>query len=208
MPLKTRPLLSVVCAGIVLAACSPPTMPRPPEPPVAPTPPVSPVPSGNSGTVVVGTIDDPQALQTFLRLQAIEERGSPPPAVAARTVDGGPAHPRITLVYLATGDWCGSGGCTLLVLEPGPDGLKPLSRSTISRPPIRVLKTRTNGMPDLSVQVRGDSYPGDGPKFVALPFDGRTYALNPTVPPARLLQGPVDGEIAISEDDVARARAR
>lgn len=105
-------------------------------------------------------------------------------------------------------DWCGSGGCILLVLEPDGDRLIELSRSTISHPPVRVLNTRTNGMPDLSVGVRADYYPGDGPKFVALPFDGETYALNPTSPPARLLSGQIEGEVAISEEDVAKAFRR
>lgn len=157
---------------------------------------------------MIGVVDDPPALGAFLRTYAAETRTSPPNAVVARTVEGGPAHPRITLVYMAGAHWCGSGGCTLLVLEPEGEGLRELGRTTISHPPVRVLNTRTNGMPELSVRVRGDYYPGDGPKLVALPFDGETYALNPTAPPARLLQEPVDGEIVISEADVHKAFRR
>lgn len=102
-------------------------------------------------------------------------------------------------------DWCGSGGCTLLIIEPLASGLSELGRVTISYPPIRVLETRSHGMPDLSVRVRADYYPGDGPKFVVLPFDGQTYALNPTMPPARLLPSPVGGEVVISEQNVQTA---
>ncbi|WP_420470732.1 hypothetical protein [Brevundimonas sp. FT23042] len=157
---------------------------------------------------MIGTVDDPAALRAFLMAEATSSGAAPPAAVVARTIDGGPAHPRITLVYMTDPNWCGSGGCTLLVLEAGRNGMTQLSQTTISHPPVRVLNTRTNGMPDLSVRVRADYYPGDGAKFVALPFDGQAYARNPTVPPARLLNEPVDGEVVISETDVARAFGR
>jgi len=187
----------ILLFSMVLSSCSPPGS--------TPAPLQAPAPAPAPAMMVIGRVDDPQAVRAFLLSDAIASSAPPPAAVVARTVDGGPAHPRITLVYMADADWCGSGGCALLVLESGRDGLKQLSRSTLSYPPVRVLKSRSNGMPDLSVRVRGDYYPGNGPKFVALPFDGQAYALNPTVPPARLLSVPVEGEIAITEADVATA---
>lgn len=153
-------------------------------------------------------VDDREALEAFLQTEAARTRSSPPKAVVARTVDGGPTHPRVTLVFMADPSWCGSGGCTLFILVPAGDGLAELSSATLVHPPVLVLDTRTNGMPDISVRVRSDSYPGDGAKFVALPFDGRTYASNPTLPPAHLLPRLPDGEIAISEDEVAIAFGR
>jgi len=199
----------VVLASVSLFACSReavPEPPAPPEPPAAPAPPQTAAPE--NAPRLIGTVDDPQGLRAFLLADAIASRAAPPAAVVARTIEGGPDHPRITVVYMADPIWCGSGGCALLVLEPGRDGLTQLSRTTLSHPPVRALKTRTNGMPDLSVRVRADYYPGDGPKFVALPFNGRAYALNPTVPPARLLREPIDGEVVISEADVATAFRR
>ena len=157
---------------------------------------------------MIGVVDDPQALDAFLRIDAAQTRSSPPRAVVARTVEGGPAHPRITLVFMADSRWCGSGGCTLFMLVPAAAGLAELSHATLVHPPVAVLDTRTNDMPDISVRVRGDYYPGDGEKFVVLPFNGQTYASNPTMPPAHLLRGPADGEIAISEGEVAIAFRR
>ena len=188
--------------GFALAACSPqaPPAPLPPLPP--------PDASPTRETIRIGVVDNPQALEAFLQAEAARTRSSPPRAVVARTVDGGPTHPRVTLVLMADPGWCGSGGCTLFILVPAGDGLAELSSATLVHPPVLVLDTRTNGMPDISVRVRSDSYPGDGAKFVALPFDGRTYASNPTMPPAYLLPRLPDGEIAISEDEVAIAFGR
>lgn len=194
---------SILPAAFILVGCSPQGLAAPPTPPAAPSDHASPEP-----TTVIGVVDDPQALDAFLRTKAAETRSSPPNAVVARTVGGGPAHPRMTLVYMADSGWCGSGGCTMFILVPGGAGLAELSSATLVHPPVLVLDTRTNGMPDIAVGVRGDYYPGDGAKFVALPFDGGAYASNPTMPPARLLRGPSDGEIAVSEEEVAIAFGR
>ncbi|NJC39925.1 hypothetical protein GGQ87_000183 [Brevundimonas alba] len=206
---RSIPFLPIVCAGAILAACSPQATHTPPAPRVTPAALARPTApqdfAPTDGAFILGEVDDRQALAAFLRVYAAEARAPQLKAVVARTVDGGPAHPRITLVYLADSGWCGSGGCNLLVLEPDSEGLKQLSRTTVSHAPVRVLTTRTNGMPDLSVRVRGDYYPGEGPKFVVLPFDGDSYAMNPTIPPAQLLRGPIDGEIAITEEQVATA---
>lgn len=154
---------------------------------------------------MIGPVDDLQALEAFLRFNAAETRSPPPKAVVARSVDGGHDHRRMTLVYMADPGWCGTGGCTLFILVPGSSGLTELGSATLVHPPVVILDARSKGMPDISVRVRGDDYPGDGKKFVVLPFDGQTYASNPTMPPARLLRGPVDGEIAISEEEATIA---
>lgn len=157
---------------------------------------------------MIGVVDDPQALVAFLQTNAAGTRMSPPKAVVARSVDGGPDHPRMTLVFMADPRWCGSGGCTMFVLEPQASGLNELARATLVHPPVLILDTRTQGMPDIAVGVRSDYYPGDGQKLVVLPFDGQTYASNPTVPPAYLLRTPADGEIAVSDGEVALAFGR
>lgn len=203
MPLMNR-IRCALIASAALGACSPDSGP---QAPVSPVPPPTPPEAPASATELIGMVDDPQALRTFLLMKA--SRGSPPPSVVAQTVDGGPAHPRITLVYMSAPDWCGSGGCTLFILGPGGAGLAELGAITLVHAPVLVLDTRTNGMPDISVRVRSDSYPGPGEKFVVLPFDGHAYASNPTMPPARLLpRSMADGEIAISEGQVAIALHR
>jgi hypothetical protein len=159
-------------------------------------------------TEIIGTVDDPGAVQSFLEKLAVSVDDKTPRAVVARTVDGGLAYPRITLIYMTQGGWCGSGGCTLFILRPDGADLVELGRVSVTNPPVRVLTTRSHGMPDISVQVRSDYYPGPGPKFVALSFDGETYASNPTTPSTRLLDGEPEEEVVISERDVYDAFRR
>jgi hypothetical protein len=61
-----------------------------------------------------------------------------------------------------------------------------------------VLKSSTNGWRDLAVRVRGG---GVLPGYLALlPFDGATYAGNPTVPPARPLPIEAAYEVVIEAE--------
>ena len=156
--------------------------------------------SETAAPVVAGTADPDEAVAAFL-VDEMSAGDSPSPTMfVARTVDGGPDHPRITLAYLTNPGSCGSGGCTLRVLEARPEGPVELGRTTITRPPIRVLASRTNGMPDLGVLVCGGGII-DCHEAV-LPFDGRRYASNPTMPPAYRPPTPRDGEVVISDEMV------
>ena len=166
---------------------------------VDPTPPPQPtaVTSARPPARVEG-VDEAVVLSALLR-HYVGDSGAPlPTAVVARTVNGGGAHFPITLAYLTDRDACGSGGCTLLVGAPNSDRTVLLGRVTVTRPPIRVLTTRTNGMPDLAVTVCGggiiECYEA------VLPFDGSRYPSNPTMPPARKLESATDGEVIISEE--------
>jgi hypothetical protein len=99
------------------------------------------------------------------------------------------------VVYLTGRSWCGSGGCTTLILAPKGSSYRVVTRITISRPPIRVLATRSNGWHDISVQVQGG---GIQPGYeVQLPFDGKTYPRNPSTPRARRLTEKVSGEVLV-----------
>ena len=81
-------------------------------------------------------------------------------------------------IVLAEGsDWCGSGGCTLLIFKGTPRGYAFVSRSTITAPPIRVLPSTHGGWSDLIVHSNGT---GD----VVLRFDGARYPHNPSLEPA------------------------
>ncbi|OGN43274.1 MAG: hypothetical protein A2623_10010 [Caulobacterales bacterium RIFCSPHIGHO2_01_FULL_70_19] len=149
---------------------------------------------------VARTAGPDEAVMAFLADEMAGRGSTAPTMFVARTVDGGQAHPRITVAYLGDPDWCGSGGCTLLVVEAKREGPVLLGRTTITRPPIRVLTSRTNGMPDLGVLVCGGGIV-DCHEAV-LPFDGRRYASNPTMPPAWRPPTPPDGEVVISEEMV------
>ena len=91
------------------------------------------------------------------------------------------------VVYIQGKGWCGSGGCTLLVLEPRGETFRVIGHMTITRPPIRILARTTNGWHDIGVHVAGG---GIHPGYDAgVPFDGEQYAPNPTFPPARNVTG-------------------
>lgn len=105
---------------------------------------------------------------------------------------------RQAIVYFTDQFSCGSGGCSMLVLESQGSSYRVVTSITIVRLPIRVLKTETNGWYDIAVIVAGG---GIQVGYEAeLAFDGKSYPRNPTVPPARRLVEKVPGEIAISED--------
>jgi hypothetical protein len=91
------------------------------------------------------------------------------------------------VVYATNPERCGSGGCTMFVVASTDRGFEVVSRTTITRPPILVLETATNGWRDLAVSVAGGGSPA---YFARLPFDGSGYARNPTVPPASPVEYP------------------
>jgi hypothetical protein len=90
------------------------------------------------------------------------------------------------IVYVTDQEWCGSGGCTTLILAPEGSWFRVITKITITHPPIRILPIKTNGWFDISVWVQGE---GIQPGYEAeLCFDGETYPTNPSVPPAKRLK--------------------
>jgi hypothetical protein len=84
------------------------------------------------------------------------------------------------IIYVNDRQFCGTGGCLLLVLRRDGPSFRVVGRTTITWPPIRVLNQRTNGWQDITVQVHGG---GKTLGYEAvLKFDGRRY---PSIPPAR-----------------------
>tara|TARA_B100000809_G_scaffold263989_1_gene318600 strand:+ start:1966 stop:2418 length:453 start_codon:yes stop_codon:yes gene_type:complete len=78
------------------------------------------------------------------------------------------------LVYLEGAQWCGSGGCTLMVFESLGDSYKFISKSTVTRTPISVAATTSNGWKDFIVWSRGTG-------FVLMRYDGNKYPHNPSL---------------------------
>lgn len=101
------------------------------------------------------------------------------------------------IVYLL--GWCGSGGCSTLILEPQGSSFKVITHITIAKLPIRVLATTSHGWHDLTVLVQGggivEGYNAE------LKFNGKKYPSNPFVFPARPLRRDVKGTILISSDE-------
>ena len=121
---------------------------------------------------------------------------------------GGDRRPEALIYAMADVDGdgqanlCGSGGCNLYVLTPVPTGYRRVGRTTLTRPPIRILATRTHGWRDLSVRVAGG---GIGRGYHArLRFDGRSYPSNPTVPPTSPWTGRA-GRTVIADEPASAA---
>jgi hypothetical protein len=98
------------------------------------------------------------------------------------------------IVLMEGRDWCGSGGCTLLVLNRSRGDWKLISKMTITNTPIRVIQRSKNGWSSLGVMVRGG---GIMPGYEAvLDFDGKKYPSNPSIVP-RSTGKPQDGTVII-----------
>jgi hypothetical protein len=85
------------------------------------------------------------------------------------------------LVYLSGNRYCGSGGCTALLLEPDGAAFRIATKLTITRLPIRVLESRTNGWRDITVLVAGGGTSGHR---VILKYNGHSYPGDPSMAPA------------------------
>ena len=115
----------------------------------------------------------------------------------------GDGHPE-TIVYILSPGLCGSGGCTMLILALENSQYKVLAETSITRLPIRLLFTKTNGWNDVGVFVAGGGiHRGYEAK---LAFDGKEYPGNPTVPPARKLPSGAPGTILIAADTESHAK--
>jgi hypothetical protein len=101
------------------------------------------------------------------------------------------------LVYLRSRSNCGSGGCAFYVLATRGERWERVSGHTITNLPVRILATRHRGWRDISVRTRIDARTS---YHAALPFDGRTYPLNPSMPPARRLRPDQKGIVVIEMD--------
>lgn len=79
------------------------------------------------------------------------------------------------VVLLNGSEWCGSGGCTLLVFEGLSNGsFQPHSKMTVTSTPVYALSTQTQGWHDLSVYTRGLGQ-------VILKYNGKSYPSNPSL---------------------------
>ena len=85
----------------------------------------------------------------------------------------------------------------MLVLTPQNTSYREVSRTSITKLPIRVLDSTSHGWRSLSVTVQGGGI--EEPYEAELRFDGTTYPTNPTVLPARPLEGEATGEILIAQ---------
>lgn len=176
--------LALALAPLALVACSPAE-----EPAAAATPVEAEAPEAPE-TPAAGP-DDPalnSAIDTFLGENAATTR------TVVRVV--GEGEGRIALVYLVDMNWCGSGGCNLLILRPVGGSWDEVGNVSRVSNPVRVLTTSTNGLPDIGVTVSGGGGP---PAYEAkLSFDGAAYPRFPSDTP---LVG-AEGEVVMTDADI------
>ena len=99
------------------------------------------------------------------------------------------------IVHLITPYFCGTGGCNTLVLTQAGPMWRKVGDISVSRTPVTVLDTASNGWKDITVAVSG----GGGASGTALlKFDGEAYPSNPTVAPAEMTDA--TGTIVIAEE--------
>ena len=115
------------------------------------------------------------ALSTFLASRQIAEVPNYRAARADLDADGVDD----LLMLLDDPNWCGDGGCSLLVFHGDADaGYRLVTETTVTHAPIAVGAQRHNGWHDLLVGVGGD---GTQAGTVALQFNGEGYPRNPTL---------------------------
>ncbi|MGV3580496.1 hypothetical protein [Brevundimonas sp.] len=177
--------LALIFAPFALAGCSPAEAPASaPATPSAPTAPVAPTaPAAQTNDPTLGT-----AIATVLGENAASTR------IAMKIV--GEGEGRIALVYLVGMNWCGTGGCNLVILRPGPTGWEQIGNVGRVSNPVRLLTTSSHGLPDIGVTVSGGGGP---PAYEAkLSFDGRAY---PRFPSDEPLVG-AEGTVVITDADI------
>lgn len=77
------------------------------------------------------------------------------------------------IVLLQGMAWCGSGGCTMLVLQGQKQGYKLISRSTVTNAPIRISQSTSHAWQNIIVHSDGGNR--------LMQFSGRQYPLNPSM---------------------------
>lgn len=86
-----------------------------------------------------------------------------------------------SIVLLEGPNWCGSGGCTMLVFEGLQGGdFKLKSKSTVASAPVYVLEATSNGWSDLSVYSKGKGQ-------VMMKWGGSNYPANPSLQPTLII---------------------
>jgi hypothetical protein len=84
------------------------------------------------------------------------------------------------VVFVTDRNYCGSGGCTMLVLRGEAGAFHLVSTSTVTRKPVFVLPETRNGWHTLVVSIAGG---GGQPAMVFMRFAGGRYPRNPTMQP-------------------------
>jgi len=94
---------------------------------------------------------------------------------------------------------CGSGGCDTFILQQSNSGYRIISDIALTRAPVIVSQSKTNGWNDLVVYVAGGGIMQG--YYVSLQFNGRTYPGNPTS--ISRLNGKIVGTAYLANADIS-----
>ena len=100
------------------------------------------------------------------------------------------------MIYVSGQRWCGSGGCTLLIVESQGSGFKVIGRTSVVQLPIRLLNNTRQGHSNIGVRVQGGGIQSGYEAILS--FDGERYPGNPSLAPARRLTGKAVGKTLLS----------
>jgi hypothetical protein len=110
------------------------------------------------------------------------------------------------IVYITGQNWCGSGGCTMLILAPQTSSYRVVARFTITWPPVRVLATKSHGWHGIAIWMQGGGIePGYEAEFS---FNGKTYVSDDKTslrPSKRLRERVLPGKVVIPSTAFERA---
>ncbi|HEY2662508.1 MAG TPA: hypothetical protein VGI79_22515 [Caulobacteraceae bacterium] len=129
--------------------------------------------------------DDTLKVKRFLSSYFLKNEDTPDPSVhvAMAFADLKGDGQLDAVVYVSGGGYCGSGGCTTLVLVPSASSYKVIMDEPITIRPIRLLRTSTKGWRDISVvrkgELRGDHFEYDE---IVRSFNGSRYRDKRKVP--------------------------
>ncbi|GAB7554119.1 hypothetical protein NRB_36300 [Novosphingobium sp. 11B] len=151
--------------------------------PGTPIPPLPPHPG------VIAFVQAKKITDYKVALFDLDNDGSPEALIYAKATINGGGRP----------DLCGSGGCNLYVLSLSGNDYRQVTAVTVTRPPIRVLPSQSNGWHDLSVLVAGG---GTRAHQARLEFDGHTYPSNPSLASVGIDENPF-GRTVIEEDSAS-----
>jgi len=104
------------------------------------------------------------------------------------------------LIYVTGPDWCGTGGCVLLVLKRDGASWQVVNWTPAVRPPIRVLDSKTHGWRDLGIQRAGGGIKAAYEEVRG--FNGIKYSAKQSVKPRNAAAMP--GVVAIDDHSEGR----
>jgi len=156
---RTRavPLLALAAAIGLLLACEP-------EPAAETEPPQPAPPAAEAPVAAEPTPDLLLGVQEYVQ----EQGGREVPAFRYASTDLNRDGRPESIVLLQGEEWCGAGGCTMLVFRGDSEGALLISRIPAASEPIRVSAQQTAGWQDLIVRAPGG-------RDVILRFDGSGY---------------------------------